>query len=125
MNYFTKDELACPCCGDMYLQPGFLDALNAVRSRYGHPMGVTSGCRCHAHNTVIRGHERSLHVFGNKAHKTDTCAVDISVTDGEKRAALVEAALAEGLSVGVASNFIHIDMRQAAGLKRRLYHYKR
>jgi len=125
MNYFSNKELACPCCGDLYLQPGFLEIINDLRTLVGEPLIVTSACRCPTHNASVGGHKRSLHMFDNVAHATDTCAVDFSVRDSGQRARIVPAALALGLSVGIASNFIHVDMRVSAGLSQVLYHYKR
>jgi hypothetical protein len=55
-----------------------------------------------------------------------TCAVDVVANDGEFKAKFITLALAQEWSVGVASNFIHLDQRSRhCGLPQVLYHYGR
>ena len=55
-----------------------------------------------------------------------SCAVDVAATDGEYRAKLITLALVQEWSVGVASNFIHLDQRSRyCGLPQVVYHYGR
>jgi len=124
--FFEESELACPATGELVLAPGFGAALDALRAAYGAPMRLSSACRTAERNRRIGGHPRSLHLIANAAHSTDTCAVDVIMSDGAARRKLVEAALSQKWSVGVASNFIHVDQRSAhTGLPQVLYHYRR
>jgi len=126
LKYFSKEELACPTTKELVLAPGFGAALDALREAHGQPMRVSSACRTVERNRRIGGHPRSLHLIGNEAHGTDTCAIDVIVSDSITRRSLVHAALSDGWSVGVASNFVHVDLRSAyTNLPQVLYHYRR
>ena len=90
-------------------------------------MHLTSACRSPLHNAKINGHPRSLHLIVHGHWGTGgTCAVDVVANDGEFKAKLITLALAQDWSVGVASNFIHLDRRSRhCGLPQVLYHYGR
>jgi hypothetical protein len=79
------------------------------------------------HNAKVRGHPRSLHLIVHGHWGTGgTYAVDVVANDGEFKAKLITLALAQEWSVGVASNFIHLDQRSRyCGLPLVLYHYRR
>ena len=83
--------------------------------------------RSPSHNAKVGGHPRSLHLIVNGHWGTGgPCAVDVSATDGEYRAKLITLALDQDWSVGVASNFIHLDQRSRyCGLPQVVYHYRR
>jgi len=126
LEYFTDEELSCPLTGEIRLADGFGAWLDALRDDCGFAMPLTSCCRSMAHNRAINGHVRSLHMFDNSYHETDTCAVDVGMSNGIRRAALISKALARGASVGVASSFIHIDRRtEYTGLPQVVFHYQR
>jgi len=64
---FTIKEFSCPSCDEIYFQPGFVllvNKLQALRSRIGKPVTVTSGYRCPEHNRVVGGAKNSLHMLG-------------------------------------------------------------
>ena len=88
---------------------------------------ILSACRSPLHNAKVRGHPRSLHLIVNDHWGTGgTRAVDVFATDGKYRAKHISLALDQGWSVGVASNFIHLDRRSRyCGLPQVLYHYGR
>jgi uncharacterized protein YcbK (DUF882 family) len=115
MNYFSQKELACPCCGECLLMGGFLDKLNNLRETLGHPLVVTSGCRCPKHNQFVGGAKKSLHLINSKetTGMSGACAVDVSTRgwSDEKRATFLKTVRERGYSVGVAKTFIHIDRR--------------
>jgi hypothetical protein len=125
MRYFEDHELWCSCCHKMQFQDGFKPALDELREICGFPFVPTSCCRCSEHNDRVGGHPRSLHVIDNKAHKCDTLAIDLKIVDSYRRGKLIRLALYTNWSVGVASNFIHLDKRSLIGLPQVLYHYKR
>lgn len=123
-DHFTVEELQCPDSGIIQLCYGFDDELEALRTAYGEPMFINSACRDPEYNRRIGGHYRSLHMFENEYHGTDTCAVDIIRPAGPELARLVKHALNLNWSVGIANTFIHLDQRtKYAGLKQRIYSY--
>ena len=123
---FSHEELACPETGEVRLDSAFAEELVKLRVAFDRPMVVTSCCRSAAYNKKIRGHPRSLHCYDEPYHPvTGTCAIDVSATVGTYRRDLVALALELGWSVGVATNFVHCDFRQAAGLVPVLYGYGR
>ena len=100
---FTRKELECPCCKQMYLADGFLDALDALRSDVGEPMVITSAYRCAKHNKAVNGAENSQHMKG--------CAVDIQCT-GRRAWLIVSKAAKHGFfGIGVKPGMLHIDRR--------------
>ncbi len=101
-EHFTKNELACKCCGRLALHPQFLEKLEHVRALYGKPMAINSGYRCEVHNTLIGGVSSSAHLDGN--------AVDVAIIGSVERYCLIAAAVAGGATgIGVYQRWIHID----------------
>ena len=49
-NYFTDEELACPCCRVNGFEPTTLTKLNALREACGFPIPLNSAYRCEAYN---------------------------------------------------------------------------
>jgi hypothetical protein len=127
LDHFSRSELACPTTGEVRLASGFGEALEQLRIKFDEPIYLTSACRSPGHNAKVRGHPRSLHLTVNEHWATGgTCAVDVVATDGQYRAKLIALALGQDWSVGVASNFIHLDRRSRyCGLPQVLYHYGR
>ena len=115
---FSHDELACRLTGKVLLHPGFADALRELRLSFDRPMNVTSCCRSADHNKNVKGHPRSLHVFGLPATNgaEGTLAIDIARQDGSYAWQLLFEAQRQGWSVGVARTFIHLDRRDLVGL---------
>lgn len=52
-QYFTTKELACPCCGEMDMDPHFMSRLVQMRREVGISLPVTSGYRCPDYNLKI------------------------------------------------------------------------
>lgn len=107
---FTREELECKQTGELLFETGFLEELQALRSGYGSPMVVTSGCRSPDYNKLIEGHPRSLHMFGNLFHEIDAIAIDIS-RKGVDLPKLMRLGLSIGWSFGIGDTFIHMDLR--------------
>jgi len=100
---FSAAEMACRCgCGTGQMSPLFMEKLQAVRTAVGFSLTVTSGFRCPTHNAAVGGKPKSRHLVG--------MAADLAVT-GSRAWLLVEAAMQQGLSVGVNAAFIHLDLR--------------
>mgnify|MGYP003145959986 FL=1 len=116
LKYFTPKELWCPSTEIVKLAEGFGENLDSLREKFGKPMTLTSACRTSAHiNWLLeRGYpasENSFHLIDNPKYGTDTCAVDVSIPDSVYRKDLLQAALEEGWTTGVAKSFLHIDRR--------------
>lgn len=115
MNYFSQEELRCPCCGECLLMEGFLDKLNAIREALGNPMIVNSCCRCIKHNLAVGGKGKSFHLINARdiTGMSGSCAADISTLmwPDAKRDKFLKLVRDAGWSVGVANHFIHIDRR--------------
>ncbi len=127
LDHFSRSELACPMTDELRLATGFGEALERLRVELDAPIYLTSACRSPIHNTKVDGHPRSLHLTVNEYWGTGgCCAVDVVATDGEYRAKIISMALDRDWSVGVASNFIHLDQRSRyCGLPQVVYHYRR
>lgn len=122
---FTPDELRCKGSGKLAFHPGFLDALQQLRSELGKPMVITSGCRSTMHNAAVGGHSHSLHICDAPQHdgQLGTLAVDVAYGSGAFRGALVSLAWAIGFSIGWGNGFIHLDRRDFVGLPRTTFDY--
>lgn len=104
---FSEKEMACKglnCCGGKAdMSPDFMLTLQALRSAAAMPLRVTSGYRCHEHNTAVGG--GPAHVLGR--------AADIAVSRGDALR-VVKLALLHGFSgLGIKQHgdnrFIHLD----------------
>lgn len=113
--HFSKAELECKCCGQMQMDPAFMDNLEALRVSYGKPLKITSGYRCAKHNANV------AHTGAKGPHTTGK-AVDIQIA-GSDAHLLLTLALTKGFPrVGlsqagsVESRFLHLDtLTQADG----------
>ena len=108
--FFKPEEFQCQCnyenCVDSYqfMNESFLEALFKVRSQIDFPLVVTSGYRCKKHNKAVGGVPFSAHTRG--------VAVDVSIRSSLQRYELIEQLVYHGLSFGVYSNFIHIELKR-------------
>ena len=127
LNHFSRSELACPTTDQVRLAASFGEALEKLRIKLDEAIYLNSACRSPLHNAKINGHPQSLHLVINSLWATGgTCAVDVAATDGQYRAKLIALALDQEWSVGVASNFIHLDQRSRyTELPQVVYHYRR
>ena len=126
-DHFSHSEPACRTTDQVRLAAGFGKALERLRVELDEPIYLTSACRSPLHNAKINGHPQSLHLVVNSLWGTGgTCAVDVTANNGEFKAKLITLALDQEWSVGVASNFIHLDQRSRyCGLPQVVYHYRR
>lgn len=51
-NYFTEEELSCPCCGENKFSEETLKKFNKLRHDLGRPLPMSSGYRCEAYNAL-------------------------------------------------------------------------
>jgi len=66
-EHFTFSELACRCCGRVYITPGLLYLLEDIREQIRRPVVINSGYRCPSHNAAIGGKPLSQHPLGTAA----------------------------------------------------------
>tara|TARA_R110000824_G_scaffold68953_2_gene177765 strand:+ start:8149 stop:8544 length:396 start_codon:yes stop_codon:yes gene_type:complete len=108
LNYFDIsefDEPGLPGSGKEKMDINLLMILDNMRHRSGIPYKITSGYRSSEYNKKIGGVKNSAHIQGK--------AADISATDSRTKYSIIEAALHFGIQrIGVASNFIHIDIQE-------------
>ena len=127
LDHFSHSELACPTTDQVRLAAGFGETLERLRVELGEPVYLNSACRSPMNNEKVQDHPRSLHLIVNDHWDTGgTCAVDVAAADGQYRAKLITLVLGREWSVGVASNFIHLDQRSRyTELPQVVYHYGR
>ena len=106
--HFTVAEMACRCCGEAPMDAGFMQQLEALRLAYAHPMPVTSGYRCAAHNQAVSS-------SGPGGPHTTGRAADVRVS-GPRAYLLLAFALAHDFTgIGIkqhgpaAKRFLHVD----------------
>lgn len=81
----------------------FLQLLDKVRHLSGVPMVITSDWRSKKKNKEVNGKPDSAHLYGY--------AVDVACSNSVARMALIKAAIEVGITrIGVADNFIHLDI---------------
>lgn len=107
---FKKQELECKCCKKLpWPGPRIANHLQLLRDKVSFPMVITSGYRCKKHNDKVGGHPNSHHT------REDSLAVDVACEDSHERAKLLANAASCGFhGIGIAKDFVHLDMRDAA-----------
>jgi uncharacterized protein YcbK (DUF882 family) len=107
-DHFKSSEFACKCgCGEYKVNEELIDLLEDIRAAVGHPVIITSGRRCEAHNRACGGKEHSQHLLGN--------AADIHV-DGltpKALATIIERRFSPK-GMGIYATFVHVDVRSGA-----------
>lgn len=104
-NYFTEDELSCPCCGENKFNPETLVKFNMLREACGFALPMTSGYRCPAYNEA-KGYTQT--------HSTGQ-AGDLQVHRTQAYLVLLEAFKLGFTGIGIAqkgdssTRFIHLD----------------
>ena len=109
-DHFSRKEFACKCnCGADKVASELVSKLEIVRLMYGKPMKVTSGIRCDTHNSspAVGGAKDSAHLDG--------LAADIAVNGCFERDQLVGFLRTHFKRMGIAKNFIHVDIADEAG----------
>jgi hypothetical protein len=100
--HFGLRQIACRCCGEVYVWPPALDALEKLRAAVGAPLRIVSGHRCALHNARVGGAPLSLH---------KRLAFDLALA-GHDPARLAAAAHRAGFTgFGYGQTFLHLDVR--------------
>jgi len=99
---FPPRAIACPCCGEIHVDRGALDALERLQAELCEPLLITSGHRCALHNARVGGAPLSMH---------KRLAFDIAL-GGHDPAHLLAAARAAGFTgFGFGQTYLHLDTR--------------
>ena len=100
---FNREEYACKCgCGRADIKDHLAAKVQSVRDILGRPISINSGIRCARHNGNIGASETSSHIGG--------WAADLGYTGSGERYQLLNAAFQIFDRVGIAKNFIHVDV---------------
>lgn len=99
---FSAKELACPCCGEAYVEQASIDMLQEARRRYGAAMTINSAHRCPIHNAHVGGAPLSEH---------KKIAFDVSIRGRDRWAVLRALQQAGFTTFGFYQTFIHTDIR--------------
>lgn len=104
---FAKSEFDCKETGENGMQHEFMQLLQALRTRYGKPMVITSGYRSPRHSVEARKAQPGTHAQG--------IACDVLVSGGDALL-IVKIAIDLGFTgIGVSQKagsprFIHLDI---------------
>ena len=100
--HFAPAEIACRCCGEIFIWPDALDTLERLRVTMNAPLHIDSGHRCALHNARVGGAPLSLH---------KKLAFDIALARHDPRA-LAQGARGAGFTgFGFGQTFLHLDIR--------------
>ena len=102
---FSKKEFDCTHCGANQMTPAFMAKLQALRTKYGKPLRITSGFRCAQHPIEAKKIKPGAHASGS--------ACDLGV-DGQQAYEVMKIAFELGFTgIGVnqktSGRFIHLD----------------
>lgn len=103
--HFHRTEFACNCgCGFDTVDVDTLEILEAIRTHFGKPVIINSGCRCPDYNAKVGGAPNSQHTLGR--------AADIRV-QGVEPSDVYDwlAANFPTASLGRYATFTHVDTR--------------
>ena len=106
-KYFKVDEMACPCCGRVFIDYRLFPILDRIRDAVGQPVIINSGYRCPAHNADVGGAPDSQHLYGSAADIT------YDGVDVEKLTDIAIEAGASGVGSYFNQGFVHVDCRLA------------
>jgi uncharacterized protein YcbK (DUF882 family) len=112
-NWFKTKEFECKCtnkeCIEQKIAVELITRLTVIREYTKSPMRITSGFRCSEHQQAIRNSGVSTVVAKKSTHEKGDAA-DISVSSLTSLN-LLPIAEKQFKSIGIANNFIHVDLR--------------
>lgn len=104
----SGDTIACSHCGALNLDDMFwhhMERVEALRDNVGFPLRMTCGHRCPAHNAIVGGAERSIHL----EFATD---LQPSNRDPDRLEKMFETAeIMDFDGIGKYNTFVHLDSR--------------
>lgn len=112
-NWFKTSEFSCKCsnedCKEQRIAVELVNRLTEMREYVDSPLRVHSGYRCSKHQAAIRASGVSTVVATKSTHEKGDAA-DISFSSLTSLLLLPIAAI-KFKSIGIASNFLHLDLR--------------
>ncbi len=103
--HFTRKEFACKCgCGYDRISMVLVGKLENIRTHFGRPVTINSGCRCKKHNAAVGGESASRHLTGDAADITVEGVPPSKVADYAEK-------INPSGGVGRYKTFTHIDTR--------------
>ena len=118
-KYFSSAEFSCKCshkeCVDQKVSKILIDKLTELREAVQEPLKISSGYRCAAHQDDVRKSEVSTVVAKNSQHELGNAADVVPTRTPTSQLEKIAARFFD--AIGVASTFIHVDLR--TGAKRR------
>lgn len=112
-NWFKTKEFECRCtnkeCVDQKIAVELIEKLTAIREYTKSPMRISSGFRCSKHQEAIRNSGTSTVVAKKSTHEKGDAA-DISVSS-LTTLNLLPVAEKQFKAIGIANNFLHVDLR--------------
>ncbi len=98
---FSRTEMSCRHCGEIYHWPEFMDKLQKARDQIGRPFRIYSAHRCGLHNARVGGAPLSQHL---------KLAVDIGLKGHDPRKLYQTCRAAGFTGFGFYTSFLHIDL---------------
>ena len=112
-SYFsleTDPMLACPCCGQINIDPAFLSMIDEARGDAEVPFHINSGCRCVSRDRSLHMGEVAAGAYNATSSHIKGLALDIRAKSDEVRYRIVKSLLKCGFRrIGIAKTFIHVD----------------
>lgn len=103
MKYFKENEVNCKCGCGMTINDNLKVLIDKLREDIKMPLVINSGARCTNHNKKVGASATSSHTKG--------LAVDIKANSDLTKAKIIHYATKLGINrIGIAKNFIHIDI---------------
>lgn len=100
---FNRKEYACKCgCGKDNIKDELAAKVQLVRNLVNRGIRINSGIRCEKHNAATKASPSSSHIDG--------WAADLGYTGSTERYELLNAVFKVFNRVGIAKNFIHVDV---------------
>lgn len=112
-KYFKTGEFSCKCklpeCVEQKVSKELVSKLTELREALNEPVKITSGFRCKGHQEQIAKSEVSTVVAKSSQHELGNAADIQSTRTPIKDVVTIAARYFE--AIGIASVFIHIDLR--------------
>ena len=122
-KYFSSAEFSCKCthkeCVDQKVSKILIDKLTELREAIQEPLKISSGFRCSAHQDDVRKSEVSTVVAKNSQHEVGNAADVVPTRTPASQLEQVAARFFD--AIGVASTFIHVDLRTDKKNRRWVY----
>jgi zinc D-Ala-D-Ala carboxypeptidase len=107
VKYFKVEEFACKHCGEIRMDPFFLERCDRLREYYKKPLKVSSGYRCPEHNArVSKTGLTGPHTTG---HAADFLISHVSALELLSLAVNMKVFTGVGVQQKGSGRFLHLD----------------